>query len=1161
MKFFVVSLSAIFILLPFGAYALCSPDGYTVVYINGILTSQGDASDDTNALQRQFIKKSNLKDVVFRTGHNQSHLAGAGDLIESASQLLGSSINNYDRDTILLQIHPQVTTRKILLVGHSQGTFYTNEIYDYLISHGESKEAISVYNIATPASFVSGDGEYLTSQNDKVINAVRNAASKIGAKQPLSANITIPLTAEEAANSYGGHSFSGVYLANDSVRIVSDVEDAIKKLVSAEVPNTADASCFTPPAKGLAYYAQKSVFSVADAAATGVVATNRAIALVGETAYNGALAATQSAVAATETGFKNTLAVFQINVVKDFFHTLVFGNAGQYENLKLVAQISLSNKDSDSMEAVGEKKSEQAERREEVDNGNNPVTASNGADIQTRQSVNEEDEDAKEQAAKKPGPERLAASLPSVLPTSQAPAPASLPAGGAGQGEATFKQCAYETSGTPTRQNFLINEVAWMGGPVSANDEWVELKNISSATLDVSGWQLIDKGEQIKVTIINGTKLAAGAYLLLERTDDDSLPGVAADIIYTGALSNTDEGLRLFDKDCALIDEVTANSDWPAGDSAARKTMERSADLGWHTYNGGGEVLGGVTIMGTPQKDNSIPATTNDQQQMTNDNQATTNSQQETPNHLVISEIQITGGSGQTTDDFIEIYNPMDSAFNLNGHRLVKRTKTGTSDTSIKSWTSDAFIPAKGFYLWANSSYADIAVTPDATTAASIADDNGIALRLGAEDTGTIIDSVAWGEAENIFAEAARFPTNPDANQSLERKALKDGSCVSVASGQSGEFLGHTCDANNNSADFELRASASPQHSQSFPEPRSAPLTISNFNAEYNPLTLGISFNWNASADYAGATSSLQYILSYATSSSTSLNSLAALNATTSYYFKAKEIGTNYSFSISAKDAEGLVSTTTSQELTIPSLLTNLYWYPDPRSASTTAVELRYNSYPFIPDIYSQGDTWKVAIFYKNQEALTIPYFYSDLQYATTPDGVTPKQYGEWGSDIPGTVKLKYSNCSGGFSYKTAIIFPDTAGQCSNGYGGIRNSSLQWNQLEDLILIVNQSEDQPAPAAGDYLTAAFYADSGFNTQTLVAVDRQKYLFQDSPPAHQPPELNSDLAVNFNPDKSKLTVSWEAAVDDDTLDSLIRYEINYATTTEFRENEWQSRSEE
>src|SRR5687767_3966688 len=49
--------------------------------------------------------------------------------------------------------------------------------------------------------------------------------------------------------------------------------------------------------------------------------------------------------------------------------------------------------------------------------------------------------------------------------------------------------------------------------------------------------------------------------------------------------------------------------------------------------------------------------------------------------HLVISEVQITGGSGDADHDFIELYNPTNSAIDLNGHRLVKRTGNSGTDS------------------------------------------------------------------------------------------------------------------------------------------------------------------------------------------------------------------------------------------------------------------------------------------------------------------------------------------------------------------------------------------------------------------------------------------------------------------------------------------------
>lgn len=161
--------------------------------------------------------------------------------------------------------------------------------------------------------------------------------------------------------------------------------------------------------------------------------------------------------------------------------------------------------------------------------------------------------------------------------------------------------------------------------------------------------------------------------------------------------------------------------------------------------------------------------------------------------HVVISEVKITGGTGQTNNDFIELFNPTDSPFDLNGHRLVKRTATGSADQAVKSWTTETVIAPHGYYLWANGSWTP-AVTPDTTTSATLAADNGVALRQGAEDTGVIIDSVAWGTVTNAFIEGSPFPEDPTG--SLERKPCGE-------------------DTDNNADDFVLRETADPQNSQS----------------------------------------------------------------------------------------------------------------------------------------------------------------------------------------------------------------------------------------------------------------------------------------------------------------------------------------------------------
>lgn len=125
-------------------------------------------------------------------------------------------------------------------------------------------------------------------------------------------------------------------------------------------------------------------------------------------------------------------------------------------------------------------------------------------------------------------------------------------------------------SAAATSEGPVISEVAWMGTTTDANDEWVELYNPTSEIIQLDGWKLkaSDGTPSVQLT---GT-ISPGDTYLLERTDDLTVPGITADQIYTGALSNTGEVLELIDSASQTIDTI---SSWYAGDSASRATMER----------------------------------------------------------------------------------------------------------------------------------------------------------------------------------------------------------------------------------------------------------------------------------------------------------------------------------------------------------------------------------------------------------------------------------------------------------------------------------------------------------------------------------------------------------------------------------------------------------
>ncbi|NCN53161.1 hypothetical protein GW950_01715, partial [Candidatus Wolfebacteria bacterium] len=262
------------------------------------------------------------------------------------------------------------------------------------------------------------------------------------------------------------------------------------------------------------------------------------------------------------------------------------------------------------------------------------------------------------------------------------------------------KICSFETDKPVIYGSVLISEVAWAGTLNSANDEWIELKN-TGGDINISGWQLIDKKEQIKV-LFKDTTLAGGEFYLLERTDDESVPAVIADYIYTGALSNNDEGLRLFDDECNLIDEVLASPDWPAGDSGAKRTMERLSDLTWHSYSGSGE----NNIFGTPKKDNSpvVIYHSSGGGGSSSSNNAEENTSSNEPVYMpdiLISEIQTSGGSSK--DEFIELYNPNNESVDLTNWYIKRKSSSGNEYSLVSSSRLEAkLIPAKGYFLLAN---------------------------------------------------------------------------------------------------------------------------------------------------------------------------------------------------------------------------------------------------------------------------------------------------------------------------------------------------------------------------------------------------------------------------------------------------------------------------
>lgn len=251
------------LIAPVFALADCNQPGTTVVFINGMFTptkEEADAAKDKlKFAYNNFGKTSN---VSFITGYNESHVIFIGDIVSAITQAYFGGYVDYDLTTILRNIHSEINTQKILLVGHSQGTFYTNAAYDYLVAHGVDQNSIAVYNVGTPADVVAGNGKYLTSSTDKLISSVvAKLTALFSARKPLAPNITLKLSAAEQADPLGGHSFDNVYLAEAPDRIVGDMDSELSGLQASSANKS---ECFTEPPADTVYMIEDAGYATID---------------------------------------------------------------------------------------------------------------------------------------------------------------------------------------------------------------------------------------------------------------------------------------------------------------------------------------------------------------------------------------------------------------------------------------------------------------------------------------------------------------------------------------------------------------------------------------------------------------------------------------------------------------------------------------------------------------------------------------------------------------------------------------------------------------------------------------------------------------------------------------------------------------------------------
>lgn len=146
-----------------------------------------------------------------------------------------------------------------------------------------------------------------------------------------------------------------------------------------------------------------------------------------------------------------------------------------------------------------------------------------------------------------------------------------------------------------------INEIAWSGTTASANDEWIELFNDGEENISLENWTL-KAADGAPDLLLSGTIEPAG-FFLLERTDDNTIPTILANQIYTGSLSNTGEEIFLSDE-LGNEQDRTPPGNWVAGESSPNRKSMMWTENGWQTFSGEANENG---IFGTPGKENVLP--------------------------------------------------------------------------------------------------------------------------------------------------------------------------------------------------------------------------------------------------------------------------------------------------------------------------------------------------------------------------------------------------------------------------------------------------------------------------------------------------------------------------------------------------------------------------
>ncbi len=120
----------------------------------------------------------------------------------------------------------------------------------------------------------------------------------------------------------------------------------------------------------------------------------------------------------------------------------------------------------------------------------------------------------------------------------------------------------------------VINEMMYHALSDLDGDDYLELTNIGTSPVDLSGWTF----SGITLTLPTGTSIAPGGYLVVAKdaVQFQARYGFAPAAVYTGNLSNSGETISLKDNTAAVVDTVTYGQEdpWPARADGTGPSLE-----------------------------------------------------------------------------------------------------------------------------------------------------------------------------------------------------------------------------------------------------------------------------------------------------------------------------------------------------------------------------------------------------------------------------------------------------------------------------------------------------------------------------------------------------------------------------------------------------------